>query len=92
MADAAAKRAQLADRVRRRDLTVALGVFEMISARLADRFEPPALYMTGYGTVASALGLPDAGLATYSEMVARAKLTTEKIEAARAAGATPPSS
>jgi 2-methylisocitrate lyase-like PEP mutase family enzyme len=30
-----------------------------------------ALYMTGYGTVASLLGLPDAGLATYTEMIGR---------------------
>jgi 2-methylisocitrate lyase-like PEP mutase family enzyme len=30
-----------------------------------------ALYMTGYGTVASHMGLPDAGLATYSDMVGR---------------------
>jgi 2-methylisocitrate lyase-like PEP mutase family enzyme len=30
-----------------------------------------ALYVTGYGTVASALGLPDAGLASYSQMVDR---------------------
>jgi 2-methylisocitrate lyase-like PEP mutase family enzyme len=30
-----------------------------------------ALYMTGYGVVASHLGLPDAGLATYSDMVSR---------------------
>jgi 2-methylisocitrate lyase-like PEP mutase family enzyme len=30
--------------------------------------------MTGFGTVASHLGLPDAGLATYSDMVGRVKL------------------
>ena len=30
-----------------------------------------ALYMTGYGTVASHLGIPDAGLATYTDMVGR---------------------
>ncbi len=30
-----------------------------------------ALYMTGYGTVASQLGLPDAGLASYADMVGR---------------------
>ena len=29
--------------------------------------------MTGYGAVASHLGLPDAGLATYSDMVARVR-------------------
>jgi 2-methylisocitrate lyase-like PEP mutase family enzyme len=52
-------------------LMIAPGVFEMISARLADRLGFEALYMTGYGTVASALGVPDAGLATFSEMVGR---------------------
>ncbi|MGM0584378.1 MAG: isocitrate lyase/PEP mutase family protein [Pseudomonadota bacterium] len=48
------------------------GVFDGISARVADALAPSALYMTGYGTVASYLGLPDAGLATYSDMVGRA--------------------
>jgi 2-methylisocitrate lyase-like PEP mutase family enzyme len=47
------------------------GVYDLISAKIADRMGFPALYMTGYGTVASHLGLPDAGLATYSDMVGR---------------------
>ncbi len=50
---------------------VAPGVFDLISAKIADSMGFPALYMTGYGTVASHLGLPDAGLATYSDMVGR---------------------
>jgi len=52
-------------------LLVAPGVFDMVSARIADRMGFSALYMTGYGTVASSLGLPDAGLASYAEMVTR---------------------
>jgi 2-methylisocitrate lyase-like PEP mutase family enzyme len=52
-------------------LLVAPGVFDMISARSADRFGFDALYMTGFGVVASSLGLPDAGLASYTEMVNR---------------------
>ena len=52
-------------------LIVAPGVFDMVSLRLADTFGFDALYMTGYGTVASHMGLPDAGLATYSDMVDR---------------------
>jgi len=52
-------------------VVVAPGVYDMISARLADRLGFPALYMTGYGVVASFLGMPDAGLATYSEMEGR---------------------
>jgi 2,3-dimethylmalate lyase len=53
------------------DLVVAPGVFDGISARIADTFGFDALYMTGYGVVASSLGLPDAGLASYTEMVGR---------------------
>jgi 2-methylisocitrate lyase-like PEP mutase family enzyme len=65
------KRAQLAQRLRQPQLIVAPGIFELISARLADRMGFDCLYMTGYGVVASHLGLPDAGLATYSDMVGR---------------------
>ena len=51
------------------EFIVAPGVFEMISARVADQMGFKALYMTGYGATASYLGLPDAGIATYTEMV-----------------------
>jgi 2-methylisocitrate lyase-like PEP mutase family enzyme len=47
------------------------GVFDLISALLADRMGFKALYATGYGIVASSLGLPDAGLATYTDMINR---------------------
>jgi 2-methylisocitrate lyase-like PEP mutase family enzyme len=52
-------------------LIAAPGIYDMISMRIADRMGFEALYMTGYGTVASHLGLPDAGLASYSDMVNR---------------------
>ncbi len=54
------------------EFITAPGVFDMISAKIADRIGFHALYMTGSGTVASHLGLPDAGIATYSDMVERA--------------------
>lgn len=50
---------------------VAPGIFDMISARVADRMGFTALYATGYGTVASHLGVPDAGIATFTDMVSR---------------------
>jgi 2-methylisocitrate lyase-like PEP mutase family enzyme len=65
------RRAKLAARLRDKRLLSAPGVFEMVSAKIADRMGFEALYMTGYGTVASYLGMPDAGLATYSDMVNR---------------------
>lgn len=58
-------------RLQQPGLVVAPGVFDMVSLRLADSFGFEALYMTGYGTVASHMGLPDAGLATYTDMVGR---------------------
>ena len=65
------QRADLRARLRAKELLVAPGVFDGISARIADQMGFEALYMTGYGTVASHLGLPDAGIATYSDMVGR---------------------
>jgi len=65
------QRALFNARLSKPGLIVAPGVYEMVSLRLADRMNFDALYMTGYGTVASLLGLPDAGLATYTEMVGR---------------------
>lgn len=53
------------------DIVVAPGVYDLISALVADRMGFPALYVTGYGTVASSLGLPDAGLASYRDMLER---------------------
>jgi 2-methylisocitrate lyase-like PEP mutase family enzyme len=55
------------------------GVFDLVSAKLADRTRADALYMTGYGTVASYLGLPDAGLATYSQMLDRVQAIAQPV-------------
>jgi 2,3-dimethylmalate lyase len=63
--------AALRARIKAPGLITAPGVYDMISARIADRMGFPALYMTGFGVVASYLGLPDAGLATYTDMVGR---------------------
>src|SRR5205085_5917730 len=52
---------------------IAPGVFDMFSARIADRIGFPALYMTGYGVSGSYLGVADAGLVTYRDMVERAR-------------------
>src|SRR3954471_20428017 len=56
---------------------IAPGVFDMFSARIADRIGFPALYMTGYGVSGSYLGVADAGLVTYRDMVERARTIAE---------------
>jgi len=70
---ASEKRERLAELLRRQEFIVAPGVFEMISAKIADRLGFEALYMTGYGVAASHLGLPDAGLASFSDVLARVR-------------------
>ncbi|MBE9607254.1 isocitrate lyase/PEP mutase family protein [Acetobacteraceae bacterium H6797] len=57
--------------IKAKEFIVAPGIFDMISARIADRMGFKALYATGYGTVASHLGIPDAGVATFTDMVSR---------------------
>jgi len=59
------------------ELVIAPGVFEMFSAKIADRMGFKALYMTGYGISASYLGQPDAGLVTYTDMTSRARTIAE---------------
>ena len=71
---ASTQAALLAGRLRDGEFITAPGVYDMISARMADRLGFSALYMTGSGVVASHLGLPDAGIATFTEMADRAAM------------------
>jgi 2,3-dimethylmalate lyase len=57
------------------------GVYDMVSLRMAASMGFDALYMTGYGIVASHLGLPDAGLASYSDMVGRVEIMARMAKA-----------
>ncbi|HSF06675.1 MAG TPA: isocitrate lyase/PEP mutase family protein [Methylomirabilota bacterium] len=49
------------------------GAYDAVSAKLVERAGFPAVYMTGYGTSASRLGLPDLGFAGLAEMVDHAR-------------------
>jgi 2,3-dimethylmalate lyase len=60
-----------------RQFIVAPGVYDLVSARIADRMNFAALYMTGYGVAASYLGLPDTGLATFTDMLDRVRRIAE---------------
>ncbi|EFH90678.1 isocitrate lyase/PEP mutase family protein [Ktedonobacter racemifer] len=61
------------------DLLLAPGAYDALSARLIAQAGFPAVYMTGFGTAASALGQPDVGLVTMSEMVTRAGALTSVL-------------
>ncbi|OBJ59343.1 isocitrate lyase/PEP mutase family protein [Mycobacterium colombiense] len=60
----------------KRELIVAPGVFDGISAHLTRRTGHVAAYMTGAGVAASGFGLPDIGLVTASEMADRVATIT----------------
>jgi 2-methylisocitrate lyase-like PEP mutase family enzyme len=61
----------LKTRLKQGETVSAPGVFDPFSARIADKAGFDVLYMTGYGVNATLLGEPDAGFASYSEMVGR---------------------
>jgi len=63
------------------DFIVAPGVFDMISAMLAERVGFDAVYASGFWLTASHLGIPDAGLATYTDMIGRVAKVVEKSTA-----------
>jgi 2-methylisocitrate lyase-like PEP mutase family enzyme len=43
------------------------GCYNALSARILEQVGFPAVYITGYGTSLSLLGMPDAGLAKAKE-------------------------
>ena len=65
--------AKLSDLLRGQGCLTLPGVYDGVSAKLAARVGFEALYMTGYGVVASALGMADAGTATFTEMLDRVR-------------------
>jgi 2-methylisocitrate lyase-like PEP mutase family enzyme len=61
----------LRQKLERREFFVAPGVQDMICAVIADKVGFEIVYGTGYWLTASASGLPDAGIATYTQMLDR---------------------
>jgi 2-methylisocitrate lyase-like PEP mutase family enzyme len=59
--------------VKNKNGLVVPGAYDGISARLVERAGFPVVYMTGYGTSASRLGLPDLGFAGLAEMADHAR-------------------
>jgi 2-methylisocitrate lyase-like PEP mutase family enzyme len=67
-------RQRLKDLLNKRELIIAPGVFDGISAQLTKRTGHVAAYMTGAGVAASGFGLPDIGLVTATEMADRVRM------------------
>ncbi len=67
------RRARLHELVQQKQGIVVPGAYDGVSAKLVERAGFPAVYMTGYGTSASRLGLPDLGFAGLAEMADHAR-------------------
>jgi 2-methylisocitrate lyase-like PEP mutase family enzyme len=60
------------------EFILAPGVFDMMSTLLAQRVGFDAVYASGFWLTASYLGIPDAGLATYTDMLDRVSKVVDK--------------
>ncbi|MEK7878860.1 MAG: isocitrate lyase/PEP mutase family protein, partial [candidate division NC10 bacterium] len=67
------KRQTLRELVAKKQGLVVPGSYDCVSAKLVERAGFRAVYMTGYGTSASRLGLPDMGFAGLTDMVEHAR-------------------
>tara|TARA_B100000427_G_scaffold108872_1_gene90305 strand:- start:58 stop:915 length:858 start_codon:yes stop_codon:yes gene_type:complete len=52
---------------------VAPGVYDMISATIAEKVGFPAVFVGGYGVSASHLGVPDVGIMTFTDILERVR-------------------
>ena len=71
---------KLRDLLKGPELLMAPGVADALNARLVAEANFKAIYMTGSGTTASRLGMPDIGLLSVSEMVDNASRIADASE------------
>lgn len=64
--------AKLRELLARPGILLAPGCYDGISARLIERAGFQVAYMTGFGSAASVLGMPDTGLISFAEMATHA--------------------
>jgi 2-methylisocitrate lyase-like PEP mutase family enzyme len=63
------------------EFIMAPGIQDMITAVIANEIGFDFVYATGYWMTASAYGLPDAGIATYSQMLDRVSTLARTVDA-----------
>ena len=80
MAMAQKKTTQLRQMINSGESLFVPGCFNAMSARVLDKVGFPAIYMTGYGTSLSLLGMPDAGLASMTEMHMNARYIANAVD------------
>ena len=71
--------ARLRELLSQKEILVAPGAYDGLSARIIEKAGFEAVYITGYGLSASVLGKPDTGLMTFTEMVSRVAAIAETV-------------
>lgn len=70
---------RLRERLKEDRILIAPGAHDVLTAKIIEKVGFEAVYMTGYGTSASMLGMPDVGLLTLTEMARRASNIVEAV-------------
>jgi 2-methylisocitrate lyase-like PEP mutase family enzyme len=63
------------------EIVIAPGIHDMIAAVISNKIGFDFVYGSGFWTTASAYGLPDAGIATYTQMLDRMATLTRTVRA-----------
>ena len=66
-------RRQFVEMLEKEDIIIAPGCYDALSARIVEATGHNCVYMTGFGTSASLLGLPDMGFITMPEIIDNAR-------------------
>ncbi|MEM7408151.1 MAG: isocitrate lyase/PEP mutase family protein [Pseudomonadota bacterium] len=74
------KTTQLRELLKSDQTLVVPGCYNAMTAKILEKVGFPAVYMTGYGTSLSLLGLPDAGFATMTEMHLNARYIANAVD------------
>ncbi|MEQ8505475.1 MAG: isocitrate lyase/PEP mutase family protein [Rhodospirillales bacterium] len=71
---------RLRELLKSNETLVVPGCYDAMSAKVMELVGFPAVYMTGYGTSLALLGMPDAGLATMTEMHLNARYMANAVK------------
>lgn len=74
------KSTRLRELLKSGETLVVPGCYNALSAKILEKVGFEAIYMTGYGTSLSLLGMPDAGFATMTEMHANARYIANAVD------------
>jgi 2-methylisocitrate lyase-like PEP mutase family enzyme len=72
--------AELKNLLSQKKLIVAPGAYDALTAKLIEGAGFGCVYMTGFGTAAATLGLPDIGLLTMTEMLQNARAIADAVD------------